>query len=120
MDPTSLISPTASAPNAQIFEIAEIDYQAVPGGTSLFLFKNTATSDPQMLSATTRSSASSISTTPSSPSLQNIEIAQSATYHTTTSSNNTQIAYLDAENTQDDVHVPYAVHSDPQIAPRSN
>ena len=110
-------STTSGSP---ILEIAEIDEQAVPGGTTHSEFATTATTSTEPLSAASRSSTLSISTISSSPSTQNIEIEHSAAYNTPTPPNNMQDAYFDTENPRNSVSVPYVVYNDPQNASSSN
>jgi hypothetical protein len=119
-NPTSSISPTASVSSTQIVEIAEIDHQAVAEGAKRSISANTASGNPQTLSAVPRHSMSSILPTPSLPNLQNIEIDDSAPYCTPTSSSTTQAALLPTGNTPNGISDSYVVLNDPQIASSSN
>ena len=106
--------------NTHTVEIAEIDGQAVPGGTKCLIAGTTATDDAKTLAAVYTNPTASISTTHSSPNSQIIEIAQLATYNTSTSSKTAQTTYLHAGNTTSDVYDSYVVISNPQIAPSNN
>jgi hypothetical protein len=117
---TTSISPTASIPGVQNIEIDEIDDQAVPGDAKCSISAVTATRDPQTLSEASRHSLSSISFTPSSTNLQNVEIDGLAPHTTPTSSSTIKAAYLDTGNTPNDVSVSYDVYGDHQIGPSSN
>jgi hypothetical protein len=79
----------------------------------------TATRELRLLSSAPRDSTSSIPSTSSLKSIQNIEIDNSAAYNIPTSPDTIQNTYLHTGNTYSDLSDPYVVFSDPRIAPSS-